>query len=341
LTQKKNRPAEDQKPVFGVLIVNTGTPDAPTPQAVRRFLAQFLADARVIEFPRWLWLPLLHGIILNVRPRRSARLYQRIWDEDGSPLLYFTQRLATGLETALQARLPASEMHVAAGMRYGNPSLVEGLRKLREQGVTQLLVLPLFPQYSATTTGTILDAVFSELQTWRRIPHLQTLSHYHDHPAYIHALAEQIRLYWESSDLPERLIFSFHGIPEDYVRAGDPYETQCHRTAALLATQLNLTEAQWQITFQSRFGPQTWLQPYTDETLEALGQQSLASLGVVCPGFAVDCLETIHEIGHEGREIYQNAGGGQFDYVPALNDTPAHVQALADVILSAQRNWLT
>ncbi len=332
MIQKINLPIEDHNPIFGVLLVNTGTPDAPTPKAVRRFLAEFLADQRVIEFPRWLWLPLLHGVILNTRPRRSARMYQHVWNDSGSPLLYHTQRLGTGLEAALQARTPGSDVHVAVGMRYGNPSLANGLRQLRDKGATHLLILPLFPQYSATTTGTILDSVFSELQTWRSIPHLQTISDYHDHPAYIQAIAERIRQHWESSHLPDRLIFSFHGIPEDYARAGDPYEKQCHRTATLLAAQLNLAEAQWQTTFQSRFGPQTWLQPYTDETLEALGQQGLASTGVVCPGFAVDCLETIYEIEYEARESFQNVGGGQFDYVPALNDTAAHVQALADVL---------
>jgi ferrochelatase len=199
------------------------------------------------------------------------------------------------------------------------------------------LVLPLFPQYSATTAGTILDAVFAELQTWRWIPHLHTISDYHDHPAYIRALAQHIRLHWDSSSFPEHLIFSFHGIPQDYVQAGDPYEAHCHRTASLLAAQLNLSEGQRQTTFQSRFGPQTWLQPYTDQTLQALGQQRLTSLGVVCPGFAVDCLETIDEIGHEGRDNFQSEGGGSFDYVPALNDTPLHIEALADVILS---EWL-
>ncbi len=331
-TQKNS--TEVQKPIFGVLIVNTGTPDAPTPPAVRRFLAEFLADKRVIEFPRWLWLPLLHGVILNTRPRRSARLYQRVWDDAGSPLLYHTQRLGAGLEAALRARLKDNEVRVVAAMRYGSPSLANGLRQLRDQGATHLFILPLFPQYSGSTSATILDAVFSELQTWRSIPHLQIISSYHDHPAYIHALAEKIRQHWGSSGLPDQLIFSFHGIPEDYVRKGDPYEEQCHRTATLLAAQLNLSPSQWQTTFQSRFGPQTWLQPYTNETLESLGEQRVVSLGVVCPGFAVDCLETIYEIGYEGRQSFQNMGGGQFDYVPSLNDSLPHINALADVILS-------
>ena len=321
------------KTTYGILLANTGTPDEPTPKAVRRYLAQFLSDARVIEFPRWFWLPLLHGIILRVRPRRSARLYQRVWDERGSPLLYHTRDLAEKLQDALNAEITESDVHIAVGMRYGNPSIKSALKELRDKGVTHLFILPLFPQYSDTTSGTIVKAAFAELQHWRWIPAVQAISEYHAHPAYIHAIAKNIRAFWVKKMAAEKLIFSFHGIPQEYVEKGDPYQAQCLRSADLIADELGMDAAEWMATFQSRFGPQEWLQPYTDVTLEKLGSEKLDSLDVVCPGFAVDCLETVDEIGHEGREEFQGAGGGAFDYIPALNATDLHVQALREIIL--------
>ncbi|MBN1667351.1 MAG: ferrochelatase [Anaerolineales bacterium] len=314
---------------LGVLVANTGTPDQPTPPALRRYLAEFLSDRRVIEFPRWLWLPLLHGIILNVRPRRSARLYRRVWTEQGSPLLVYTQQLAARLESELQQAL-ARPVQVVAGMRYGNPALRQALHSLQQAGASQILVLPLFPQYSGTTTGTILAAVMQELQRWRWVPPVRWVSDYHDHPAYIQALADNLRPQLAQGG---KLLFSFHGIPQSYVRAGDPYEHQCRRTAELLAQELGLAEAGWSLAFQSRFGPQAWLEPYTDEVLAGYGAQGLAHLQVACPGFAVDCLETTDEIGHEGRREFQGAGGGAFDYLPALNASPEHVRALAQIVL--------
>jgi ferrochelatase len=321
------------KKSIGILLVNTGTPDEPKPKAVRRYLAQFLSDADVIEFPRWLWLPLLHGIILRVRPRRSARLYQRVWDERGSPLLYHTHDLAAKLQDALQAELTETSAHIAVGMRYGNPSIKSALADLRYKGATHLFVLPLFPQYSNTTGGTIIKAVFAELENWRWLPSVQALSDYHEVDAYIHAVARNIKQHWAENPRAEKLLFSFHGIPQEYVAKGDPYQAQCLRSAELIAAKLGLEEGAWLATFQSRFGPQEWLQPYTDVTLEKLGGEKLASLDVVCPGFAVDCLETVDEIGHEGCEEFQGAGGGEFAYIPALNATDLHVGALRDIIL--------
>lgn len=318
---------------LGILLVNTGTPDAPTPKAVRRYLAQFLSDADVIEFPRWFWLPLLHGIILRVRPRRSARLYQRVWDERGSPLLYHTRDLAAKLQDALRDQITESSVHIAVGMRYGNPSIKSALTELRDKGAAHLFILPIFPQYTNTTSGTIIKAVFAELQNWRWLPSVQILSDYHEKNAYIHSVAKSVQAYWAENPRAEKLLFSFHGIPQDYVEKGDPYQAQCLRTAALVADELELAEGQWLATFQSRFGPQAWVQPYTDVTLEKLGSEKLASLDVVCPGFAVDCLETVDEIGHEGRGEFQNAGGGDFAYIPALNSSDLHVQALSDIIL--------
>lgn len=320
-------------PSLGVLLANTGTPDAPTAKAVRRFLAQFLADPRIIEMPRWFWLPLLHGIILNTRPRRSARLYQRVWDERGSPLLYHTQDLAENLEAELRARFPEASLNVAVGMRYGNPSIKEALRELREKGATHLIILPLFPQYSSTTSGTIIEAVFDELKRWRRMPSVQTISDYHDHPAYISAVAGSIKEHWEQSQKSEKILLSFHGIPKDYVAKGDPYEMQCRRTAELLADQLSLSEDEWLMTFQSRFGRGEWLQPYTSKTLEKLGAENLSKLDVILPGFAVDSLETLYEIKEEGFETFQEAGGGDYDYILALNDSSTHVKALTQIIL--------
>ena len=287
---------ENSKPTapgtIGVLLTNTGTPEAPTPRALRRFLAQFLADQRVIAAPRWLWLPILHAVILNIRPRRSARLYQHIWTPQGSPLLITSQHQVESLRRTLQV-LTKQDLIVAAGMRYGTPSITEGLRKLRDQGATQVLVFPLFPQYSATTTASALDAVFAELKTWRRIPALRTITHYYDHPAYIQALAESIRLNWEDQGASERLLFSFHGIPESYAQRGDPYPQQCHTTARLVAAQLGLKEGSWQVAFQSRFGPQTWLGPYTDETLATWGQAGVGSV----TGLLVKDLDPNHTLG--------------------------------------------
>ena len=315
---------------LGILLANTGTPDAPTPKAVRRFLAQFLADPNVIEMPRWFWLPLLHGIILNTRPRRSARLYQRVWDERGSPLLYHTRDLAEKVESELRARLPEASLNVAVGMRYGNPSIKTGLEELRQKGATHFIILPIFPQYSGTTTGTIIKAVFDELKSWRWLPSVQVISDYHDHPAYIRAIAEGVRKVQKS----DKLLFSFHGIPRGYVEKGDPYEAQCLRSAELIAEELLLDKEDWLVAFQSRLGRQEWLKPYTNEVLESLGNEKLSSLDVSCPGFAVDCLETVDEIGHEGRAKFEAAGGGELEYIPALNASDLHVEALCEILES-------
>ncbi|MFM8323123.1 MAG: ferrochelatase [Chloroflexota bacterium] len=319
----------------GVLILNTGSPDAPTPSAVRRYLAQFLSDRRVIELPRWLWLPVLHGVILNVRPRRSARLYRRVWTAAGSPLLLATQNLAQQLQQRLaQAGLPAP---VLAGMRYGRPSIAAALGQLLDQGVERLVALPLFPQYSATTSAAMLDGVYAALAGLRRQPQLITIADYHAHPAYLEALAEGIRRAWSAQGQAEMMLFSFHGIPAAYAAHGDPYPQHCQATAARLADLLGLEQRQWMLSYQSRFGPQQWLQPYTDQALQALGRRGCASLQVSCPGFAVDCLETLDEIAHEGRQIYEQAGGKGFAYLPALNDTPTHAGALAQVALDAAK----
>lgn len=322
----------------GILLTNVGSPAAPTPGALRRYLAQFLGDERVIEYPRWLWQPLLHGVILNTRPRRSARLYQRIWTAEGSPLATTLRRQAAALEAALTD--DGAVVKVAGGVRYGEPSIAAALRQLDAAGARRVLVLPLFPQYSATTTATSLDAVFDELKTWRHVPELRTINRYGDHPLYIAALAASIRESWARDGRPERLLLSFHGIPRDYAGKGDPYPGECRRTAELLAAALGLSEAEWAATFQSRFGPSEWLRPYTDETLAEWGRAGLGSVAAVCPGFSADCLETTDEIGREGAETFHEAGGGQLRYIPALNDRPDHIAALAAIAREHLHGWL-
>lgn len=327
-TQSKHN-SPNLYPPTGILLANTGTPAAPTPEAVREFLADFLADPYVIDYPRWLWLPILHGIILRVRPRRSAHLYQRIWKDGGSPLLLGTQNLAHKLRTALASQLEAP-IHIDVGMRYGKPSIPTALRRLQEHGIEHLLVLPLFPQYSGTTTGTILAAVDAEIKTWASPPGLTIIRDYHDHPAYIQALSAQIRTQMVEAS---PLLFSFHGIPRRYGDAGDPYELQCQKTASLIAEELDLKQEEWLLAYQSRFGPEEWLSPYTDEVLAHYGREGFPLLNAVCPGFAIDCLETLDEIAHEGAQTFRGAGGGQLRYILALNDSSAHVEMLSAIIL--------
>jgi len=323
---------------LGVLLINLGTPDAPTKPAVRRYLAEFLADPRVIEAPRSLWWLILHGFILRVRPARSARAYQSVWTEHGSPLLTISQKQAEALQQRLVERLVGA-VRVELGMRYGNPSIVSALDKLRDSNIRRLLVLPLYPQYSGTTTGSTFDAVTRALATWRWLPEVRFVNQYHDEPAYIDALIQRIRTYWSEHGEPQRLMFSFHGIPKDYFLNGDPYHCQCHKTARLVSEGLGLARDRWQLTFQSRVGNKEWLTPYTDETLKAWGEAGIASVQVVCPGFAADCLETIEEIGEENRKYFLAAGGKEYGYIPCLNDTTPHMEMLADLILRHTQGW--
>ena len=329
---------DDPSPI-GILLTNVGTPDSPSPRALRPYLAQFLGDKRIVEWPGWLWKPILHGILLNTRPRKSARLYQRIWTESGSPLLLTLQRQAEALQIRLDDALD-TPIKVAFGMSYGQPSIRDGLRSLDERNVQRILVLPLFPQYSATTTGASLDAVFSELKRWRRVPELRTVSHYHNHSLYIQALVNTVQEQWALTGKPERLLFSFHGIPRAYALKGDPYDRQCQHTARLVADALGLADSDWMVSFQSRLGPMDWLQPYTDEILKSWGQEQLGHVDALCPGFSADCLETSDEIGHEGKLAFQGAGGGQFHYIPALNVRSDHLDALTGIIVEHLKGWL-
>jgi len=311
----------------GVLVVQLGTPDAPEPGPVRRYLREFLSDPRVVELPRAVWWPILNGIILTTRPRRSAAKYAQIWTDEGSPLAVYTRRQAAMLRGWLGER--GVDVEVEWAMRYGQPSVAAGLRALRERNVTRLLVLPMYPQYSGSTTGSAFDALWQELATWRNLPEVRTVRAFHDFGPYLDALVARIRGAWAEDGPPGKLVMSFHGVPRQTLLAGDPYHCECLATGRLLAQRLGLSAGQYQVTFQSRFGKARWLEPYTDHTLEELGRQGVGRVDVVCPGFVSDCLETLEEIAIEGRKTYLDAGGRDFRYIPCLNDHPAFAAALA------------
>lgn len=316
--------------IGGVLLVNLGTPEAPDRRSVRRYLKQFLWDPRVVELPRWLWWLILNGIILNIRPGRSARAYRQVWTDEGSPLLVHTRRQVEALQKVLNSRA-AGRIRVEPGMRYGEPSIAHGLQKLHKDGVRDLLVLPLYPQYSATTTGSVFDEVAHCLQSWRWVPSLRFVNSYHDDPAYIRALSGKIEAYWDAHSRGDHLIMSFHGLPKRYLLAGDPYYCHCHKTARLLAQALGLADGQWSLVFQSRFGREEWLRPYCDDELEKLAADNVRNVDMVCPGFAADCLETLEEVGMQYRELFLSAGGEQLNYIPCLNDDAEHIELLARI----------
>ncbi len=329
---------DNPAPPIGILLVNLGTPQAPTSKAVRPYLREFLSDPRVIEWPRWFWLPLLEGIILRVRPRRSARLYEEIWTGEGSPLLTISQAIAGKLGEALAGH-GGTPVKVALAMRYGQPSIAARLEELRQAGVGRIVILPLYPQYSATTVGTIFDEVFDTLKQWRWVPEIRTINHYHEHPLYIEAIAATVRRYWSENGRGDRLLLSYHGIPLSYSEKGDPYRRQCAQSTRLITQALGLDEEELFFTFQSRFGPQEWLQPYTDKTLIAWAEEGVGRVDTLCPGFATDCLETLQEMGMENRDLYLEAGGQEYAYIPALNDSPEHIQLLADLVRQNCHGW--
>ena len=323
---------------IGVLLVNSGTPDSTSTADVRRFLAALLGDPRVVELPRALWLPILHGIFLRTRPWRSARKYRRIWTEQGSPLLAHSAQLRERLAARLGERVIAP-IAVEVGMLYGSPRVPDALVRLRDAGAQRILVVPLFPQYCGVSTGAVHDQVTDELSRWRWLPELRFVNEYHEHPGYIEALRASVADHWALNGRTEHLLMSFHGIPDRYFRAGDPYYCRCQKTARLLADELNLADGSWSLSFQSRYGGGKWLRPYTDELLEAMPKRGIRSVTVVCPGFAVDCLETLEEIDIENRERFLGAGGTQFQYVPALNAHPGHAAALADLVVRHLQGW--
>jgi len=306
--------------------------------AVRRYLAEFLWDPRVIEMPRPLWWLILHAVILRIRPKRSAHAYSKVWTEDGSPLLHWSERQRKGLARMLEGAVPAP-IHVALGMRYGKPSIAGALEDLRSANVRRLLVLPLYPQYSATTTASVFDAVADRLKCQRWIPEVRFINSYHDEGGYIDALAASVREFWASKGRGDHLLMSFHGLPQRYLRAGDPYHCQCQKTARLLAETLFLKPEEWSISFQSRVGREEWLRPYTDERLVQLAGSGVTKVDVVCPGFSADCLETLEEIAMQNAELFASSGGDSLQYIPALNARRDHLSFLTQLVLRHLQGW--
>ncbi len=334
------------KSTTAILLCNLGTPDAPTASALRRYLGEFLSDHRVVEIPKIIWWLILHGIILRFRPAKSAKKYESIWiapDKEGqgggSPLRVWSEKNALLLQGSLAQR--GHRVRVLLGMRYGQPSIPSQLDALKKEGFKRILILPLYPQYSGTTTASVFDAVYTWAAKTRTVPELRFVNHYHDHAAYIAALAQRIQSHWQAHGRSEKLIMSFHGVPERTLHLGDIYHCECHKTARLLAEKLGLSKEQYQLTFQSRFGKAKWLEPYTEPTLIALAKSGCQSVDVACPGFPVDCLETLEEISLEAKEAFLHAGGKEFSYVPCLNDSQPWISALADVAEQHLSGWET
>ena len=322
---------------IGILLVNLGTPAAPDTASVRRYLKEFLSDPRVIETPRWLWWLILNGVILRIRPSRSAHAYQQIWTQQGSPLLVHSQNLTAKLREQLQSQVHP-DIKVVLGMSYGEPSLINALAELHQANVRKLLVLPLYPQYSGSTTASVFDAVTRILQRWRWVPELRFINQYHDHAGYINALAQSLRTHWQHHE-KNHLLLSFHGLPKSYLLNGDPYHCQCFRTGRLLAEKLQLQADEWSVSFQSRVGREEWLRPYTEQVLLDFAGKGPKRITVACPGFAADCLETLEEIAIRNRAEFLKAGGEQLDYVPALNASDDHVQFLTTLMQQHMQGW--
>ncbi|GLP96900.1 ferrochelatase [Paraferrimonas sedimenticola] len=322
----------------GVLLVALGTPDSPTPAGVRAFLKEFLSDPRVVDLNPLIWKPVLYGIILNVRPRKVAKAYQSIWTENGSPLMHISklqqQKLTEKLEAMTDWPIP-----VELGMTYGNPSLSTGLKRLQEQNVDKVVVLPVFPQYSCSTVAPVSDGLAKAMLTRRNVPEVRMQKEYHLDPDYISALADSVRRHWDANGRADKLLMSFHGVPQRYVDEGDPYEMQCHATGDALAEALGLSSDEYLVTFQSRFGKEPWLQPYTDETVNSLPKQGVKSLDVICPAFSADCLETLEEIAEEVRDEFLEAGGERYQYIPCLNDDDAHIELMAKLALAQMQGF--
>jgi ferrochelatase len=327
----------DQPERTAVLLVNLGSPDAPTPAALRRYLAEFLSDPRVVEIPRLLWWLILHGVVLRTRPRQSAAKYASIWTRDGSPLLTWSQRQAKRLLGELGQR--GHPVLVRCAMRYGQPSIGSALDTLRAEGATRILVLPLYPQYAAATTASVFDAVSSWAARARRLPEFRFVNQYHDDPGYIAALANSVQAHWRANGRGERLLMSFHGLPARTLALGDPYHCHCHKTARLLAERLGLRDGEWIVSFQSRLGRAKWLEPYTEPTVRRLAADGVKRLDAICPGFAADNLETLEEIAIEARDAFLVAGGQEFRFIPCLNDRDDWIRALGDLTLQHLQGW--
>jgi len=329
--------AHSEAPSAGILLANLGTPDRPDARALRRYLREFLWDRRVVEVPRPIWWLILNLIIVPFRSPKSAEAYRRVWTERGSPLLFYTRDLAEAMAHEFQRSMP--QVKVYFGMRYGNPGIAEALERARLDNVQRLIVLPLYPQYSATTTASVFDGLAEALKRVRWIPEIRFISHYSHDEAWVEAIADRIRNYQDEHGKPEKLVFSFHGIPKDYLLRGDPYYCECQSSARRIAERLKLDSEDWMVTFQSRLGKAEWLKPYTDQSMLKLAKDGVRHVQVVCPGFAVDCLETIDEIGVENREAFEEAGGEKLEYIPALNAGPDHARVLAELCWQHGQTW--
>ncbi|MGO9513205.1 MAG: ferrochelatase [Steroidobacteraceae bacterium] len=324
---------------IGVLAVNLGTPDSPSYFAVQRYLREFLGDRRVIETSRWIWLPVLYGIVLPFRPMRTVRKYRRIWLQDGSPLAVYSKRLVDKMGERLRSAL-GDRVRVALGMTYGNPSIASAVKALAEQNARRLLVLPLFPQYCSSTTGSVFDRTSEALRRWRWLPETRFVNDYYENAGYGDALAERIEAHWAHAGGRSHLLFSYHGIPASYVQEGDPYQAQAEATTRLVVARLGLAADEWSHCYQSRFGSVVWLQPYTVDTLEALAKRGLRKLTVVSPSFAVDCLETLEEVAIEYRDRFLELGGERLTLVPALNDDDRHAELLSSIVRNQLKGWI-
>ncbi|MDT0603111.1 ferrochelatase [Thalassotalea sp. W431] len=320
----------DQKKKTAVLLTNLGTPSAPTAAALRTYLREFLSDPRVVEIPRLLWMIILHGVILRVRPKKSAKLYQSIWTDAGSPLMVISEQIKSNVAKSLHAT--NEDVVVDLAMRYGKPAISDALNNFQQQGIENIVVLPLYPQYAGPTTGSTFDAVVNEIKKWRWIPSLHFISGYYDHPLYIKALANSIQEHFQAKGKPEKLVLSYHGMPKYFLEKGDPYYCFCHKTTRLLVEELGLTSDEYIMTFQSRFGKAEWLQPYTDATLENLAKEGCQSVAIVSPAFSADCLETLEELVHENKAVFIEAGGKEYHYIPALNDRADHCQLITELV---------
>ena len=323
---------------IGILLSNLGTPDKPLRKELRVYLKEFLSDPRVIETPKLIWQIILNGIILNTRPQKSAKNYQKVWTDEGSPLLVILNKQKNLAQDLLKKE--NLELEFAIGMRYGNPSIEKGLEELREKHCNKIIILPMYPHYCAATTGSTFDAVSNTMQKWRWVPSLRFISTYHDHPNYIKALANSIQKHWDEHGKPDKILFSYHGIPKKYFTKGDPYHCLCSKTTRLVREEMGLSEEFVMTTFQSRFGPEEWLQPYTDKTVEKLAKDKVEHLQIIAPGFSADCLETIEELDGENREIFEEHGGKKFSYIPCLNDQPDHINLIGALIKNELQGWV-
>jgi len=328
----RSKDIHDKKAKVGVLLTNLGTPDAPTASALRRYLREFLSDPRVVEIPRIIWLIILHGIILRVRPKKSAKLYESIWTSSGSPLLVISQQQKDAVAKVLSDKY-GEDVQVELAMRYGTPSINNALDKLQLAGVKKIIALPLYPQYAGPTVGSTFDAVVNKIKSWRWIPSLSFISGYHDHPKYIAALAQSVKKHIEEHGKPDKLVLSYHGMPKYFLEQGDPYYCFCIKTTRLLITELGFNDDDYVTTFQSRFGKAEWLKPYTDETLIELAENN-KHVAIISPAFSADCLETLEELEHENRDLFLGAGGEKYHYIPALNSDEMHIDTIVDLISS-------